>query len=292
MATALFDEKTIERLRRLRLAAGRVRRAASRGERVSRHFGTGQEFGGHRPYAHGDDLRHVDWNVYGRLDQLVLKLFEAPGRLRLLLVLDDSPTMDFGEPSKWLAARRALAAIGLVALAGAERLLTATLGGGPIHTFEGGAAEQRLLATLAEIPLADSTPSLNNKLLELLGTRGRDTVMILASDFQHREPCLALLREARRRGVRAAALGLFAQQELEPSLSGFTQLQPIGGVARKLRIDERILAAYRDEVQNYRKAVAHTVQGLGASYVEVDAADAVEPLMADLSRIGMLETRR
>ena len=73
----LFDEATLARLRKMRMAAGRVRRGSARGDRLSRQFGAGQEFGQHRPYSHGDDLRRVDWNVYGRLGQLFLKLSYA-----------------------------------------------------------------------------------------------------------------------------------------------------------------------------------------------------------------------
>ncbi|MCZ7607305.1 MAG: DUF58 domain-containing protein [Planctomycetota bacterium] len=149
---ALFDEATLTRLRRLRLAAGRVQRGGARGERLSKQFGAGQEFGAHRPYTMGDDLRRVDWNVYGRLGQLFLKLFEQPGQLRVLLVADDAPTMDFGRHDKWLAARRVLAAIGLIALEGSEKVLLASLGRPQPVQFD-GTGEARLLQLLEEMPV-------------------------------------------------------------------------------------------------------------------------------------------
>jgi uncharacterized protein (DUF58 family) len=139
MTQALFDEATLTRLRNLRKAAGRVQRGGARGERLSRQFGAGQEFGAHRPYAHGDDLRRVDWNVYGRLGQLFLKLFEQPGQLRVLLVADDAPTKDFGVHNKWVGARRVLAAVGLIALSGAERVYAR------IHTSVGDECIFRVL---------------------------------------------------------------------------------------------------------------------------------------------------
>ncbi|MCL4731552.1 MAG: DUF58 domain-containing protein [Planctomycetes bacterium] len=81
-AGPLLTERELTRLRRLRLAGARVVRASARGERAARALGAGQEFAAHRAYARGDDLRRVDWNVYGRLGQLFVKLFEAPGRWR------------------------------------------------------------------------------------------------------------------------------------------------------------------------------------------------------------------
>jgi len=292
---ALFDEATLTRLRRLRLAAGRVQRGSARGERLSKQFGAGQEFGAHRPYTVGDDLRRVDWNVYGRLGQLFLKLFEQPGQLRVLLVADDAPTMNFGAHDKWLAARRVLAAIGLIALEGSEKVLLASRGRPQPVQFD-GTGEARLLQLLEEMPVRDergSDPFLQAKkgqtpLRGLFEKRGRDSVLVLVSDFQEREPLIQLLRDARRSGVRAIAISIAAEEELNPSLEGFSRLQALGGGETKLRVDERVLQAYREEVQHYRQGVAKAVHAAGAAFIELDSADPIEPLIVDLMRAGVL----
>ena len=59
----------------LQVAMRKVLSGRFRGERRSRRKGRSVEFADHRPYVAGDDLRFVDWNIYGRLDQLFLKLF-------------------------------------------------------------------------------------------------------------------------------------------------------------------------------------------------------------------------
>jgi uncharacterized protein (DUF58 family) len=283
----LFDENTLTRLRRLRLAAGRVQRGGARGERLSRQFGAGQEFGAHRPYAHGDDLRRVDWNVYGRLGQLFLKLFEQPGQLRVLLVADDAPTMDFGKHNKWLAARRALGAVGLIALESSEKVQLARLGAPEPVNFD-GTGEARLLQMLEEMPLrgGDARPGITG----LFEHRGRDSVLVLVSDFQDSEPLVTILRAARRAGVRAVAISVAAREELNPTLEGFSKLQAVGGNETRLRVDERVLAAYREEVHAYREGVTRAVHAAGAALIDVDSADPVEPLIVDLMRAGVLAT--
>jgi len=283
---ALFDEATLTRLRRLRLAAGRVQRGGARGERLSKQFGAGQEFGAHRPYTMGDDLRRVDWNVYGRLGQLFLKLFEQPGQLRVLLVADDAPTLNFGKHDKWLAARRVLAAVGLIALEGSERVLLASLGRPQPVQFD-GTGEARLLQLIEEMPLRSGGGNAAS-LRGLFEKRGRDSVLVLVSDFQDREPLVQLLRDARRSGVRAIAISIAAEEELNPSLDGFSRLQAIGGGETKLRVDERVLQAYREEVQHYRQSVAKAVHAAGAAFIELDSADPIEPLIVDLMRAGVL----
>lgn len=286
MPEPIFDEATLARLRRLRLAAGRVQRGAARGERLSRQFGSGQEFGAHRAYVHGDDLRRVDWNVYGRLGQLFLKLFEQPGQLRVLLVADDAPSMDFGEHNKWLAARRALAAVGLIALSGAERLLVSRLSDARAEVFD-GTGEARMLEYVASLRVSASTPQAAAR--AMFETRGRDSVLVLASDFQQREPALAMLKEARRHGAKAVAVSIHATEELNPKLSGFSRLQPVGGHDVKLRLDDRVLQAYREELAHWREGTRRAIHALGAAYIGLDSAEPVEPLVVDLARAGVVK---
>lgn len=286
MPEPLFDDATLSRLRRLRLAAGRVQRGAARGERLSKQFGSGQEFGAHRAYVHGDDLRRVDWNVYGRLGQLFLKLFEQPGQLRVLLVADDAPTMDFGEHSKWLAARRALAAVGMIALSGAERVLVSRLSDKRAEVFD-GTGEARMIEYIAGLRVSEGATAAAAR--AMFETRGRDSVLVLASDFQQREPPLAMLKEARRHGARAVAVSIHAAEELNPQLSGFSQLQPVGAEAVKLRVDENVLQAYHEELTAWREGTRRAVHALGAAMIELDSAEPVEPLVVDLARAGVVK---
>lgn len=286
MPEPLFDDATLARIRNLRLAAGRVQRGGARGERLSRQFGAGQEFGAHRAYVHGDDLRRVDWNVYGRLGQMFLKLFELPGQLRVLLVADDSPTMHFGAHDKWLAARRALAAVGLVALSGAERVLACRMSDAKPEVFD-GTGEARLLQVFAAMQVSDTAARPAAR--ALFETRGRDSVLVLAGDFQNREAALSLLSDARRAGARAVVICVHAAEELNPALKGFTRLQPVGAHDVKLRVDERVVAAYKEELAEWREGTRRAVTALGAGLIEIDSADPIEPLMVDLMRTGIVK---
>jgi len=289
MAESLLSERELTRLHRLRLAGARVVRAAARGERSSKQLGAGQEFAVHRAYTHGDDLRRVDWNVYGRLGQLFTKLFEAPGRLRAIMALDDSPTMDFGAHNKWLSARRAAAAAAVVALGGADRVWLAPLGG-HVHTFE-GVAEMRMIEALAGWNV-NGAPTDSHALQKLVAEGGSDTLLLVFTDLQRLEPTLALLHECHKRGGRSAVLAFHAAEELQPAVQGFTRLRPAGFGELKLRVDESVLALYTREVARWRQAAAHAVQSAGAALIEADSAWPLEPILASLTRFGLIAWRR
>lgn len=293
-ANSLLDEPLLRRLRRLRLSVQKLRMGSVRGERTSRQTGQGLEFAEHRPYASGDDLRRVDWNVYGRLGQMFLKLFETPGQLRVLLALDDAPTLEFGEPSKLRAACQALAAVGIIALAGADAVHWAKTGDTQTRFFRTVAAEEAMLAVLAEASRSpgNGTRAAGGAVREALSARGRDTLLVLAGDFQSKDLPLRLLAEARKRGARALAISVHAREELDPELEGLARLLPIGGQPLRVRADERLIAEYQREVGGYRKAVASAVRAAGAAFLEVEAADPVEPVLRELTRMGLLPAGR
>src|SRR3954454_24804116 len=88
-----FDEQFLKKLEYLYVVAKKVFVGRLRAERRSRKTGSGVEFADHRNYSAGDDLRYLDWSVYGRLDKLLLRLFEEEEDLHIYLLLDASASM-------------------------------------------------------------------------------------------------------------------------------------------------------------------------------------------------------
>src|SRR5690242_15891532 len=70
-----FSTEFLAQLERLSLLSRRAFRGSVKGERRSPRRGHSVEFADYRAYGVGDDLRYVDWNIYGRLDRLHVKLF-------------------------------------------------------------------------------------------------------------------------------------------------------------------------------------------------------------------------
>jgi uncharacterized protein (DUF58 family) len=62
----------------------------------SRHHGQSVEFSEHKEYAPGDEIRHIDWRAFAKLDKYYVKRFEMETNLRALLVVDASGSMAFG----------------------------------------------------------------------------------------------------------------------------------------------------------------------------------------------------
>src|SRR3974390_2728214 len=122
MATPLLTPELLRRLEQFQLLAARRAKSSARGERRSRARGQSVEFADYRNYVHGDDFRYLDWNLYGRLERLFLKLYEEERELPVRIFLDASESMTFGEPRKFDFALQVAAAVGYVALCGFDRV--------------------------------------------------------------------------------------------------------------------------------------------------------------------------
>jgi uncharacterized protein (DUF58 family) len=90
-----YDPEVLARIGRLELRARMVVEGIITGLHKSPYHGAAVEFADHRAYVAGDDPRHIDWKVYGRLGRFVIKKFEEETNLRAHIVLDCSESMRF-----------------------------------------------------------------------------------------------------------------------------------------------------------------------------------------------------
>jgi uncharacterized protein (DUF58 family) len=113
-----LDTQVLSRLASVPLFARRPMQGSVSGRHPSPHRGSSIEFAEYRKYVPGDDLRRLDWRVYGRNDRFFVKEFEADTNLRLCVVLDTSGSMAFGSTgvTKIDCARRLAGSLGYLAV--------------------------------------------------------------------------------------------------------------------------------------------------------------------------------
>jgi uncharacterized protein (DUF58 family) len=105
-----LDPVVLARIQNLELVARTVVDGFIGGLHHSPYLGLSTDFAEHRPYMPGDDIRRVDWRVYGRTDRFYVKEFEADTNANLIVLLDVSRSMDYGAPVSKLDYARMLAA--------------------------------------------------------------------------------------------------------------------------------------------------------------------------------------
>jgi uncharacterized protein (DUF58 family) len=91
-----LDPKVLNKITRLDLKARHIVEGFMGGMHKSPYHGFSVEFAEHREYAPGDDLKHLDWKVFGRSDRLFIKEYELETNLRTHILLDTSESMEYG----------------------------------------------------------------------------------------------------------------------------------------------------------------------------------------------------
>ena len=108
-----LEHEALDRVTRLQLVARTVVQSFISGQHRSVYKGFSVEFAQHRQYARGDELRHIDWKVFGKSDRLFVKQYEEETNLRATLCLDASGSMSYagGGEAKFAYARKVAAAL-------------------------------------------------------------------------------------------------------------------------------------------------------------------------------------
>src|SRR5205814_10692969 len=91
-----IDPKVLVRIQNLELVARSVVEGFVQGLHKSPYLGFSVDFAEYRQYMPGDEIRRIDWNVYGRNDKLFIKLYEGETNTRVLVLLDISGSMNYG----------------------------------------------------------------------------------------------------------------------------------------------------------------------------------------------------
>ena len=118
----LLDSTLMAKLDAIDVVSRKIFSGKVQGERRSKRRGQSIDFADFRPYVHGDDLRFVDWNIFGRLDRLFLKMFLEEEDLSLIIAVDTSASMRAGNPDAFDYARKVAKVLGYVGLVTASVL--------------------------------------------------------------------------------------------------------------------------------------------------------------------------
>ncbi|MEO5716417.1 MAG: DUF58 domain-containing protein [Luteolibacter sp.] len=119
MKSSLTDPAFIRQLEALNLLARRVLRGSLQADRRTERRGTGITFADYAPYNFGDDYRAIDWKIYARTEELLIKLFEIEEDTTVYILFDCSRSM----AAKFDYARKLAAALGYIALNGMDRVV-------------------------------------------------------------------------------------------------------------------------------------------------------------------------
>jgi uncharacterized protein (DUF58 family) len=183
----LPDPAVLARVDRLELEARQFVEGYLAGRHRSPRHGFAVEFAQHREYAPGDDIKHIDWKVYGRTERFHLKQYEQETNLVAWLVVDASDSMRYGSTkfTKYDLACSAAAAMGYLVLRQSDSVGLALVAGG-LRAFlrpSGQMSQLREACRALGGGPHDGPSNLGRTLHELAGRTGRRGIVFVFSDL-------------------------------------------------------------------------------------------------------------
>jgi uncharacterized protein (DUF58 family) len=304
----LLDAELISRISRLDYASKKIFSGKLKGERRSKKRGESVEFADHRPYVEGDDTRHIDWNIFGRLDRLFLKLFLEEEDLALHIVIDGSASHDCGKPNKFMFMQKLAMALGYIGLVNFNRVTVNSIGGWlgsddperdgqnreavpAMHALRDLRGKRRtydlakFICALQPWGAADFTEGCKRIAL----TRRGKGVMIVMSDFFVKEGYETGLRLLIGRGYDVHCVQVLSPQEVDPvgpdGLAGDLRLKDVeDGDTADVTISSPLLKRYKANLSAYCDGLREFCARRDISFLTVKSDMAIDTLILDYMR--------
>ncbi len=295
--------ETLVQLSPFELRAKMVVEGVMSGMHRSPYQGMAVEFAEHRQYVPGDDLKHLDWKVYGRSDKLYIKRYQQETNLDVILLVDASASMSYGSLkvkqgwggttassatkvwTKFDHASAAAVALSYLCLHQQDRVGLAVFAD-EVKTMVGrsGARGQwrRIVSALGAEPVEAPT-NLLKVTNQVLGKISNRALFVIISDlFEEPENIRQSLARFRHRRHDVILLQTLDRQELR---FGFSQSAPFVGLEGegRLRIDPRALReAYLQAMSRHLHEVSRIALSFGFDHHRLDTHESVGPALAFL----------
>ncbi len=295
--------ETLLQLAPFELRAKMIVEGVMSGQHRSPYQGMAVEFAQHRQYTPGDDLKHLDWKVYGRSDKLYIKQYQQETNLDVILLIDSSASMNYGTlqvksgwggteasrgKGRWTKFDHATAtAVGVayLSLQQGDRVGVAVFADeirAMVKRSSSRAQWRSIVNTLNVHPVNQHTNFAKVTEQALSKVHNRALWIIISDFFEDVTNIRNALARFRHRRHDVILLQTLDRQEMrfdfnQPAL--FEGLEDEG----RLRIDPRALReAYLETMQKHNEAIAKAAIGFGFDYLRLDTHESVGPALSYL----------
>ena len=273
---SLLSPTLLARLERLQLTSRHRLAGRFGGEHRSTRYGNSIDFADFRQYHPGDDYRRIDYHVLARLDQVLIKLYEADDEVVTRVLIDTSGSMATG--GKLELCKRLAAAVGFVALVNHDVVT--------LHTFPkterpprfvGKSASPMMFDALSRLEPGGVTP-FAEATAHLLERPGPPGITVVFSDLLTTQ--WESLVRLRARGSDLVIIHVLAEVDMRPPLAGDLELQDREDLRTVLvSLTPDAIRSYEERGLRFRRDIAARCHSIGAAYVPVMAHDDPEDLL-------------
>jgi uncharacterized protein (DUF58 family) len=257
-------------------------------------FGFSQEFAEYQQYVQGDDLRHIDWNVFARSEKLYLKRFKGETNMQLLLLLDASASMTYGSGRVRKIDYARYIAASLAYMSSQQRDATGLI------VFDQDIAnyippstrQGQLMRVLHAIEKAEggSRTDFSKPFLHFQQFLKRRGIVVVISDFYEQpEQIVKVVEPLRYRGNEVVLFHILDPNELEPKFKDPVLLLDVEDDTAMEVSPEYARNEYRSKMDQHRRALSDKAAAAGLEYVFMNTS---KPLDQGLRNYLSIRQRR
>ena len=270
---SFLDPNLLARISDLALLARTVVDGFMHGQHRSMRKGSSMDFAQHRSYQPGDDLRRIDWRVFGRTDRYYVKEYEADTNASVVFALDSSASMDFGsgKVTKYDYGRFLVASLAWLSQHQGDRVGLATFTGDLVDVVPASTRHLQLLLHTLGRSKATGRGQLTAAIERLTHMTTRAGILVLVTDLYEKPDDIGRAADSlRMRGHDVIVFHLVDAAERDfPFTAATTFEDSESGAKLPLRPDD-LRAKYKELVEAHHAAVAQRLVASGADYVRVD----------------------
>ena len=286
-----LNPQTLASLEGLDLQARLVVEGYVAGLHKSPYHGFSVEFAEHREYAPGDDIKHVDWKVYGKTDRYYIKEYEEETNLAAYIVLDASESMKYksGAVSKLEYGQFIAAALGYMILNQRDSVGLATFDNeirGFLPPSQHASHLKLLLHELSKVEPREKSGigGIFHSLAERIRRKG--LVIVISDLLDDVSETLFGLRHLRHRKHEVILFHVMDKAELEFPFNSTMKLEGLEGLPEEVVDPVSIRKAYLAELNTFTEAIRRGCRQNRIDYVLMDTS---QPL--DIALSSYLATR-
>lgn len=266
----LLSPEFLSKLDQLELVSRKIFVGRMKGERRSKRKGESVEFADYRNYVVGDDLRFLDWNIYARLERLLIKLFMEEEDLNVTILFDMSRSMDWGNPNKGLYTKRVAAALAYIGLVNYDRVSLYGYNDTIVHEMRGVRGRRlasQMIRFLDGIELTGGSDFAACARRFALRHKGKG-VVIVVSDFMDKGGYENGMRYLIGRGLDLYAIQLLSPEEIDPQLVGDLKLVDVEDEdTAEVTISKPLLSKYKQMLTAYCTGLKDYCTQRGITYL-------------------------
>jgi len=274
--TNYLDPRVLNKVERLELRARLVVEGFVTGMHKSPYRGFSVEFANHREYVPGDDLRHLDWKIFGKADRFVIKQYEEETNLRAHLFLDQSESMNYGHEgnlSKFDYAATACASLAFLIQQQADAVGLSLFDEKVVKQLPPSNTRQglgNLFGALEAAKTRQQKTKVGGVLHELAAQlRQRGMVLIFSDLFDQPDEVLKGLREIASRGHDIVVFHVLDRDEVEFPFERMTLFEGLERMPELLCDPKSLRDAYLAEVEGFADTIRKGCLAQRIDYVRI-----------------------